>query len=118
MMITGHNILHKEEFQQRLRELVRVNEEHFNRRRIPENETVPLTIKEIIRELRPCEYECGANVTDQRSVATRREAPFPHWLQQCKNCGLYQHPQTGRMVNHRDLHAYYALFLMDKMRNV
>lgn len=85
---------------------------------MPENDTVPLTIKEIIRELRPCEYECGANVTDQRSQAIRKETPFPHWLQQCKNCGLYQHPQTGRMVNHTELRWFYTLFLQDNFRNV
>lgn len=117
-MIGAQIILDKGLFQKKLLELVVVNEAYFNRRPIPENDTVPLTIKEIIRELRPCEYACGANVTDQRSQIVRREAPYPHWLTQCRTCGLYQHPRTGQMVSQRDLHAYYTLFLMDKMRNV
>ena len=117
-MIGVQNTLDNKLFEQRLLELVRVNEEYFNRKPMPENETVPLTIKEIIRELRPCEYECGANVTDQRSQAVRKLTPFPHWQQQCKNCGLYQHPQTGRMVDHRELRLFYTLFLQDNFRNV
>lgn len=118
MMIGDRTIVDKQEFQRRLLELVRINEEYFNKRPMPENPTVPLTIKEIVRDLRACEYECGANLTDQRSVVIRKEEPFPHWLNQCKNCGRFQHPATGQMVSHRDLHTYYTLFLLDKMRNV
>jgi hypothetical protein len=117
-MIGGQTTVDNELFLQRLLELVVVNEEYFNKKPMPENETVPLTIKEIIRDLRPCEYECGANVTDQRSQAVRKLTPFPHWQQQCKNCGLFQHPATGRMVPFRDLNAYYTLFLQDNFRNV
>lgn len=50
-----------------------------------------------------CELECGQLVNNQHIEYSRRPG-LEDWLVKCVSCGLYQHPQTKKMVDHRMLH--------------
>lgn len=71
------------------------------------NHTFPLAIREIKSTSKPCEFSCGRDVVNQ-VVEYRRLARLPDmWLRKCASCGLYQHPETGEMVDHRLINKWF-----------
>lgn len=71
------------------------------------NHTIPLAVSELKPVSRPCELLCGREVVNQ-VVEYRKLARLPRiWLRKCASCGLYQHPVTGEMVDHRVINKYF-----------
>lgn len=72
-----------------------------------QNHTVPLAIKELKTQMRPCEFKCGELVPNQVVEYRRLGNKQRIWVRKCQNCGLYEHPQTGEMVDHRVINKYF-----------
>ncbi len=71
------------------------------------NHTVTLALKQLKPNLRDCEFSCGRQVENQ-VIEYRRLPRIPDmWLRKCASCGLYQHPETGEMVDHRLINKWF-----------
>jgi cob(I)alamin adenosyltransferase len=71
------------------------------------NHTVPVAIRELIPIYRPCQFNCGREVANQHTEYRRVDNKQVRWLEKCVSCGLYKHPQTGEMMDHRSLNKFF-----------
>lgn len=71
------------------------------------NHTVPVAIRELKPITRPCEFKCSEQVANQVVEYRRLGHKQRIWIRKCQNCGLYEHPVTGEMVDHRLINKYF-----------
>ena len=71
------------------------------------NHTITLALRELKPNLRACEFACGQQVANQ--VVEYRRLPRLNgiWLRKCAACGLYEHPETKEMVDHRVINKWF-----------
>lgn len=72
-----------------------------------QNHSIPLAIKELKSQMRPCEFKCREQVANQVVEYRRLGHKQRIWVRKCQNCGLYEHPQTKEMVDHRLINKYF-----------
>lgn len=71
------------------------------------NHTIPLAVRELLPQMRPCEFKCGQDVENQVVEYRRLGQERRIWVRKCQSCGLYEHPQTGEMVDHRLINKWF-----------
>lgn len=71
------------------------------------NHTIPLAVRELKTEYKPCSLNCGQEVSNQHIEYKFIGQNDTKWLIKCDSCGLYQDPETGEMVDHRCLARYF-----------
>lgn len=98
-------------FRRRLNELAITERDRCGTRNLDwDNHTLPLKIVEFKTKHKPCEFECGKSVKDQR---IQYYNPFNEgWLKKCVNCGLWQDPATGLM---RDAQTLKSVFMRKRL---
>lgn len=72
-----------------------------------QNHTVPIALRSLKPIYKPCELNCGLDVSNQHLEYRRTESLEIRWLVKCVNCGLYQDPKTLDMVDHRNLNKFF-----------
>lgn len=94
-------------FKRRLSKLATVERDRGGARSDWDNHTLPLRIVELKSQAKPCEFNCGRLVQNQ---LVEHRYVRNTWLNKCQQCGLYQNPSTGEMVDHRTLQQYFRDF--------
>ena len=74
-------------------------EEYEVEREITDNPTLGFALVELKPVDRPCAWSCGKIVTEQKIETRVAMPPFPHYRSRCNNCGLYQSPIDGKLVD-------------------
>lgn len=72
-----------------------------------QNHTITVALRELNPQIKPCEFSCGREVENQVVEYRRLPRLTGIWLRKCATCGLYEHPETKQMVDHRVINKWF-----------